>query len=261
MSWRKKTTKDPLRGPEAEEELRKTIDDAIKRMAGPAEAAYFRPLLEELVRNNTIPVELLNFIPVRPVDANKTKFDQLYDAAMSLVFPSYRPETLQGLIGPHAEVYPGLKVWRVALPEKFGVSHVLLRADSFQQAFALGCDYACRMHLRIFKKIPVDLTVRVMFMSERAIRRKIDIRWANRVVKRKQLQLETRVYTAKEMVGARNSALGRLKDQSYSIARYVETEDLKYLRQRTSVTKTSAVENEVLKGSFCLESSKKPPAE
>jgi hypothetical protein len=226
--------------PEAKENTSEAVDECARRIAGPKEFEYFRVLLEELVEKNSIPIDLLPFIPEPVTKVGKTRFDQLYDAAMFLVFPHYRPETLKRLAGPN--VSSNTKIWRVMFPDRFGLSHVLIRAPSFQEAFALGCDYACRLSLRLYHKIPPDLTIRVQFVSEKAIRRKLDMRWANRVKKRKQLQLEGREYTPKELLGARLAAIGSPKE--HRIARYAENKDLKSIRHRLGIERHSAVETE-----------------
>jgi hypothetical protein len=236
-----------LTAAEREEEARRAIEGAIARMSGKREKEYFRPFLEALIRNNAIPIELLDALPARAADVGKTRFDQLYDAAMSLVFPGYRPETLAKLLGPRAPISSETKIWRVMLPERFGISHVLIRADSFQEAFSSGCDYACRIALRVYKRIPVDLTIRVMFMTEKAIRRRLDMRWANRVNKRKQLQLQARDYTPREIAGARMAALGHPKGQLRSLAKYVEISDIRNIQDLKKITKIVAVESETLK--------------
>ncbi len=118
------------------ESISEAAEECARRIAGPKDFPYFKAMLEELVRNNAIPVDVIDFIP-KPVNkVGKTRFDQLYDAAMHLVFPKYRQETLGRLIGPNAKEQPGVKIWRVMLPDKFGLSHVLIRAMTFQEAFA-----------------------------------------------------------------------------------------------------------------------------
>jgi len=227
-----------------EEDISGAAEECARRIAGPKDFDYFRAILEELIRNNVIPLDILDFVPKPVSKAGKSRFDQLYDAAMYLVFPKYRQETLSRLIGPDAEQKTQIKIWRVMLPEKFGISHVLIRAATFHEAFALGCDYACRMSLRLYQRIPTDLTIRIQFVSEKAIRRMLDLRWANRVKKRKQLQLEGREYTPKELVGARLAAVGTPKHANFSIAKYAENKDLKTIRKRLGVIRSSAVESE-----------------
>jgi hypothetical protein len=228
----------------ARESISAAAEEYAKRVAGPKDFDYFKAMFEELIRNNTIPEDILDFIPEPVSKTGKTRFDQLYDAAMFLVFPSYRKETLTRLIGPNADDNPRVKIWRVMLPDKFGLSHVLIRAATFQEAFSLGCDYACRMSLRLYHKIPTDLTIRIHFVSEKAIRRMLDMRWANRVKRRKQLQLEGREYTPKELLGARLAAIGTPKHASYSIAKYAENKDLKTIRKNLGVVRVSAIESE-----------------
>lgn len=228
--------------PPPKAELDRAIAECVKRFGTQKDSEYFVLLLRELVTNQTIPLDLLESIPVRAQDAGKTRFDQLYDAAISLVFPSYRKDTLERLLGPNYE--KATKIWRVIIPAKFGISHVLIRADSFEHAFARACDYACRMSLRKFQKVPVDLTLRVMFMGERALRRYLDMRWASRTLKRKQLKLVGRDITPKQLNGARLAALGTPKQPHYKIVRYSEMKDLQRVRESKGMVRESAVENE-----------------
>ncbi len=222
---------------------REAIDRCVSRVCTSKEAPYFRSFLENAVIKRSIPLELLEEIPVPATEAGKTRVDQIYDASMHLAFPPYRRETLSGLT---RDVRPNMKIWRVLLPDSFRVAHVLIRADSFQEAFALGADYACRVSLRLFGQIPVDLTVRVMFMSEKAIRRHLELRWANRVKKRKQMQLEAREFTPRQIAGARLAAIGHPpSDPSRSIAKYVDMRDLRSLGA-VDVARTTEVESEVL---------------
>lgn len=231
--------------PPPAEEINRAIDECLKRFGTKKDAPYFRVLLQELIQNQTIPIDLLKSIPVRAQEAGKTRFDQLYDAAVALVFPGYRKDTLVRLLGEDYE--KGTKVWRVLLPAKFDIAHVLIRAESFEQAFARGCDYACRMSLRKHGRIPVDLTLRVMFVSERALRRYLDMRWASRTHKRKQLKLVGRDLTPKQIHGARLAALGTPSQPHYKIARYAEQKDLQRVRETKGLIRESAIEAESFK--------------
>ena len=152
------------------------IDGCLKRLRCGKDAPYFRSLLEAMIYQGVIPVDLLKTVPLPAQEAGRTRFDQLYAAAMALVFPDYREETLQRFLGPEAELEKDLRIWRVLFPEKFKMAHVFMRANSYPEAFALGCDYACRVSMRAFGTIPVDLTIRVMFVSERALRSFLDMR-------------------------------------------------------------------------------------
>ena len=232
---------------ESQEDPKEALERCVQRISGPKEHEYFRSLFHELITNNSIPIELLDHIPKRAFDAEKTRFDQIYDAALYLVFPRYRHETLEKLVGPRAEEKPKTKIWRVMIPKKFGISHVLIRAESFQEAFALGCDYVCRISLRLCGKIPTDLTIRVQFVSEKALRRFLDMRWANRVKKRKQLQLVGREFSPKELTGARLAALGNPRQPQYSIAKYAENKDLKRLLSKKNIVRESSIEVETFR--------------
>jgi hypothetical protein len=221
------------------------VTKCVKRFRGEKEKQYLASLLRSMLLNNAIPIELLDSVPVSPIETGKTRFEQLFDAAMNVAFPSYRPETLKRLLGPRASMTEQTKIWRVILPPRFKLAHVLIRADSFQEAFALACDYACRATLRVFGKIPADLTVRVMLVTEKAIRRRLDMRWANRVNKRRQLQLVGRVYSPKEVQGARLAALGYPSNPHFRLARYVEKKDLGRILKSKGLARVSSVESEV----------------
>ena len=223
-------------------EVQKAIEDCLKRACSPKERPQWREFLKDLVRNNAIPLELLTDLPIPASIAPRTRFDQIYAASMALAFPGYRKTTLRALLGPWDSIR-GVKVWRAVFPEKFGMAHVLIRAPSFQEAFARACDYACRASLRLWRKIPVDLTVRVMFMGEKALRRHLGLRWANRVHKRKELQLVGREFTPRQLNGARIAALGPHDDPGYAIMKYSEFKDLSKVRQGGAVRR-SEVESE-----------------
>lgn len=228
-----------------EERIETAINKCLKRFRGSKEKQYLAYLLRLMLVNNAIPVELIELIPTSPAETGKTRFEQLYDAAMSVAFPGYRQETLERLLGPKVSVTESTKIWRVILPPKFKLAHVLIRAESYQEAFALGCDYACRASLRIHGKIPPDLTIRVMFVTEKAIRRKLDMRWANRVNKRRQLQLVGRVYSPKEIQGARLAAFGYPSHPHFQVARYLEMKDLGKIMKAKNIVRVSSVESEV----------------
>ena len=232
----------PKQLPKLPAEAAEAVEKCVGRVAARKDAPYFRYFLTELVANHAIPAAILDQVPVPAAEAGKTRFDQLYDAAMSLVFPGYRRETLERLLGPLEG--RGGKVWRILLPDRFRMVHVLIRARTFQEAFSLGCDYACRASLRIFGKIPTDLTIRVVFMSERAIRRMLDVRWANKSNKRKELKLVGREFTERQLNGARLVALGHPKDARHSVVKYTEKKDLDRVRTSAGKTRTSAVEHE-----------------
>lgn len=226
----------------SEQEVSEAVEACLKRICSKKEAPEWRSFLRDLVVNNAIPLELLEDLPVPAGEALRTRFDQIYAASMALAFPGYRKTTLRALLGPREDCR-GLKVWRVVFPERFGMAHVLLRAPTFQEAFARAADYACRSSLRLFRRIPTDLTVRVMFMGEKALRRHLDLRWANRVRKRKEFQLEAREFTPRQVNGARIAALGPPGSPGHAIMKYSEFKDLDKIRKK-GVVRRSEIESE-----------------
>jgi hypothetical protein len=228
-----------------EAKISAAVTKCLKRFRGEKEKQYLASLLRAMLLNTAIPIDLQDSVPASPAEIGKTRFDQLFDAAMNVAFPSYRPETLKRLLGPQASMTEQTKIWRVILPPRFKLAHVLIRADSFQEAFALACDYACRATLRVFGKVPADLTVRIMLVTEKAIRRRLDMRWANRVNKRRQLQLVGRMYSPKEVQGARLAAIGYPSSPHFRLARYVEKKDLGRILKSKGLVRMSSVESEV----------------
>lgn len=229
----------------SDSEAERAIEACVKRIGTPKDSQYFREMLNGLVRNQVIPVELLDHVPLKARDAGKTRFDQIYDATMSIVFPGYRKETLEKLLGDAGNA-DGIRIWRAVFPERFGVAHVLLRAETYQEAFALAADWACRCSLRLHHSVPHDLTIRVMFMSERAVRRYLDMRWASRTLKRRELKLVGRDFTFRQVNGARLAALGHHPkgDPRHSVAKYAESKDLQRVREKAGLVRISSVEHE-----------------
>jgi len=222
------------------------INECLRKLRCGKDAPYFKSLLEAMIYQGVIPMDLINTLPLPAQEAGKTRFDQLYDAVMTLVFPSYRKDTLKRFLGSEEPVAED-KIWRICFPDKFRMAHVFMRAGSFQQAFALGCDYACRVSLRTFGAVPSDLTIRVMFVSERALRRILDMRWAVKTHKRMQLKLIGREFTPKMLNGARLAALGHPDTPMYSIAKYAEIKDLDKIRAVKKQVRNSLVERESFK--------------
>ncbi len=227
------------------DERNELIKEAIKRICSKSDKDYWEKFLKEIVNNNVIPEELLQHVPIKSALIKKTRFDQLYDACMELAFPDYDPENIKKLVSDVSN--SKIKIWRVVFPEKFGITNVLIRAESYQQAFALACDYGCRVSLRMFKKIPSDLTIRVMFLSDQAIRRYLKIRWSNRTNKRKKMQMEARTFTDKQIYGARLAAMGHPQSDMYSIVKYSEMKDLRRIRENFSSQRDTKVESETYK--------------
>lgn len=204
------------------------------------EFKYLRDLIYKIVVNNTLPIKLIKEIPIHPEFVGKTKFDQLYDAAMSIAFPSYSQTTLEKLTKQKESKE---KIWRIVLPEKFKVPHVLIKANSYQEAFALGCDYVCRISLRIHGKIPNDVQIRVMFLTERALKRHLGIkRWTRLGKRTKRMSLLGREFSSIEIEKAKSSALGDPSGNEYRIAKYMEEKDLKAVKLVGRIKTTNVIQ-------------------
>ena len=245
MSVRKRKAR---KGAPSAAEAHQAIEGCLKRLRCGKDAPYFRQLLESMVLHGAVPVDLLKILPVPAQEAGRTRFDQLFEAAMALAFPEYRTETLKRFLGPDAgKIRPSEdKIWRILFPDKYGLAHVLMRAGSYQQAFALACDYACRASLRAYGRVPADLTIRIMFVGERALRRILDMRWAAKTHKQQQLKLLGREFTPRMMKGARLAALGNPRNPLHSVARYAEMKDLVKVRAK-GLDRSSPVESESFK--------------
>ena len=83
-------------------------------------------------------------------------------------------------------------------------------------------------------------------MTERALRRHLEIRHCNKTLKRHELKLEGRTFTFKQVSGARIFALGHKKtDPRRNLARYVEKKDLEKIMYQKGLYRISGVEAEV----------------
>lgn len=224
-----------------EEIIEEAISRYISRVGGDRDG-YIATLLRGLIREGSIPPKLLDSVPVRAAQAGKTRFDQAYDAASYLAFPSYSDNTLKKLFGP-IEGDKETRLWKVMLPKRFKIAYAVVRATNFQDAFALGCDYACRVSLRLYHVIPEDLTVRVVFMSDSSVRRYLRVNMSNRKIRmNKRSQKKERTVTAKQINGARICALGHPPgDPNRHIARYSDKKDLLRILHESEKVKTSKV--------------------
>ncbi len=234
-----------LKEAESAERKKEFVDACVKRMGRPTDREAFREMLTALIENNAIPASLLTTVPQRSTKAGKTRFDQVYDACMFLAFPEYWPTTKDRAFGPDAPM--AMRFWRALFPKEFGLSHVVLRACSFQEAFALACDYACRLSLRLHNRIPDDLSIRIQFVSESTASRMLDIRHAVRDRTRIASNLKGRKYSAKDIIGARLVAIGRKDGDNYSIFKYAEDKDLKRIAELRAEVRVSAVDVETFR--------------
>lgn len=127
----------------------------------------FKEMLMGVIKENEIKEDLIKKIDLNQTINKKTKFDLLFDFCMENTFKNYLPKTYSCM----DENNPRTKLWKVIVPKGFKINHVYLRADSFQEAFGMGCDYICRSCLKQNNSIPKDLTIRVIYMdNKRALR-------------------------------------------------------------------------------------------
>lgn len=223
----------------------KLVDECVRRVTAPKERETFRRFILSLLDQNVLPLELLATVPVKAPIAGKTRLDQIYDACLYLAFPAYRPNVRERAFGPAAP--EKMMYWRALFPKALGLSHIVLRATTYQEAFALACDYACRLSLMEHSVIPTDMTIRIRFMSDKAASRMLDIRHAVRDATRKKSNLKGRMYSPKDIMGARIVALGRRDGKDFSIFRYVEMMDLKRIMRKKAEIRTSAVDVETFR--------------
>jgi hypothetical protein len=225
-----------------DEELEEALLRCVARMGKREKDTYILGMLRDLVRNNSVPLKLLESVPADAKAAGKTRFDQVYDAAMVLAFPVYDPKVREALTGDAK--CESVRAWRVTLPKEYGVTNVTVRAGSFQEAFAMACDYACRVSLRVHRRIPDDLTVRVKLVSNQTLKRFFDIRSKNKMMKRagRGGRGTGRTFTMKQVMGARLAALGHPKgSRELSVAKYVELKDLAKVRKAGKAKVSSIV--------------------
>jgi hypothetical protein len=252
------------------------IERAVRKVCkrGDKEYKYLKSTLEELVKNKTIPIRLLKDVPRLPKVICKTRFDQLYDAAMFLSFPEYDDELFKYLFGlDNFKKNREIKLWKVLIPKKYCMRNILIRAPNFQMAFARACDYVCRLVMKTEKKIPNDLTIRVMYLPASQIylhkmpkteQQKaglsdsqegqpsedseiLDVDGDNENGEEENKKVpekasETRM--RKKVNGAIRIALGHSKNnENYKVARYMEMKDLKKIEE-AGVVRVSNVEIE-----------------
>lgn len=228
------------------EELERALKKCYERIGIREKEKYILNLLRDLVLNKSIPIELLEKIPENPKISGKTRFDQIYDASCYLAFPPYEPSVRYDLNPESDDIQ--IKAWKVIFPREYGVSDIVVRASSYQEAFALGCDYACRVSLRINKKIPKDLTIRVKYVKNGSLKYFFRVRNANKIKKRAERNHTGNVLTPKQVTGAQIAALGHEKgSKNLKIARYVEVKDLLRVRTHAGLVRTSAVVTEHFK--------------
>ncbi len=222
------------------------IEMALDRFTTEKDREYFRALLTDIITKNQAPLELLNEVPDDARRIGKTRFDQIYDALINIAFPPYSTSVLKLLLGTAEN--KEVRVWRVSLPERYKVGNTLIRAYSYQDAYALACDYACRIHLRLFHEIPKDLTIRVQYMSNTALAKFLRARHLIRNHKSQVYRSGlSREFTPTQVLGARTAALGHShQDPQRKLAIYIDNKDMMKARLYQGMLRMVNVELESL---------------
>ena len=220
-------------------EVRKLIQTRMRSLRIKSQPEYFEEMIADLIMNKKVPLEALNDLLESPVKTGITKFDRIYEVTGKLAYPDYseKLKKVSGLCGT-------MKMWKVNTPQKYKVGHVLIKAESYQDAFALACDYVLRIHLRLFHELPYDLTVKVTYCSEKFLRKHYGVKEINKKRQRQIRNTKDREFTERQIKGLALSALGHPpNDPKRSIARYHDKTDIDILRKR-GVTKSTAIEKE-----------------
>jgi hypothetical protein len=231
-------------------EQEQTLERHLKKHYRPEARAVFKSFFRRLLANGSLDIEHLKLVPNPVKDAKKTTFDQVFEACMEVAFPPYSEKLVADLFGPEYEKSRDVKLWRCLFPKKFGITHVIVRAETFQQAFALASDYACRVSLRMYQKLPIDLTIRVSKMSSKALAETVRLRKANRKIKLRQRNQKGPAYTTKEILGARIVACGHNRQPEFRIFHDQEFYEWGELKNRARVIRASRIETETFEKSL-----------
>lgn len=218
--------------------------DKLKNLSAP-DRAYWQEFFFELLKNKVLPITFFKEFPESVTEIGKSLFDQVYDSCVKSMVPDYSEDVVESIIGLGNYVSdPSIKIFRAMYPENFGLNGVLIRARSFQEAFAFACDYGCRFHLREFRKFPTDLNIRVSYVNEKFMRRLMDVRHMNRNKKRRNFNLSSKAtWTEKQRCGVRNAASCHPASEYYSIVRYAEDKSNVELK-KSGLVKSSCIEQE-----------------
>lgn len=231
------------------EQDQQKIREASKRAAPGNEQAeeLFFFMLKDLIEHRMLNVSHLEKIPttVFKHPESKTRFDQLYDAAMNTAFPDYAEEIVQQMFGEREiqKEEKSTRLWRVILPAHHKIAHAFIRARSYQEAFAFACDYVCRASLLGFHVLPFDLTVRVQAVSEDEVREIYRLRTANNKVAARKKGFEHEKITDKQVGNSTKPHGVDPKTPEFALVKYLAARDMDNLKLR-NVVRLSALDQE-----------------
>ncbi len=221
------------------EEILGIIERASGRVTGLKDRKTLQKKLFQLIQNGALPAKSLENLPIPSEISGKTRIDQIYAICMSWAFPAYREKTLE-VLNPEGSD-PEIRLWKILLPKRFKVSNIVIKAKTYQEAFALGCDYACRSSIFMAGKIPSDLTVRVKYVTDSEAYSIGLLRKMNRKKFNSKNESPTR---HRHISGVRICALGLKSNSEYSIFKYMENRDLKVILSKKGQFRTSVVDSE-----------------
>lgn len=230
---RNRKTKEQIRE-DSKRERDALISKAVNRACGGKPDSevgqWIRGLLEKLLSEKSIPIELLEDIPSSSSIVGKNRIDQLIDAVLFLAYPNYS-EDLEDVILGEGHNNPGIKLWRVILPPEYKIYSLLIRANSYQQAFARAADYVCRRYILTHGRPPVDIHIQIKYFSESEARvhyavRRVNRRRASKLRAEKNFgKYGSMKVSDKQLYGARMAGLGSPSDPDYRTIRYIAHTD------------------------------------
>lgn len=225
----------------------KVVNERVSKLKNSSapDRSYWQEFFFELLKNKVLPVSFFKEFPESVTEIGKSLFDQVYDACVKSMIPDYSEDVVESVVGLGAVVNSSdIKIFRAIYPENFGLNGILIRARSFQEAFAFACDYGCRFHLREFRKFPTDLNIRVSYVNEKFMRRLLDVRHMNRNKKSRTFNLTSKAtWTEKQRCGVRNAASYHPASEYYSVVRYAEDKSNVELK-KAGLFKSSCIEQE-----------------
>lgn len=228
----------------ATREIWKKLDQVLFRMADVSDKQIWFDHIHTIIKKYKVPLEKLDLIPDTAIVVGKSRFDQLYDLCCYLSHIPYKEKTLHGFLGQDLkEEDRNIKLWRCFFNEELQIQNVIIRASSFQEAFARAADYGARVYFKLNKIIPRNMTVRVEYVRDLEVRALNLVRTANRVKTRNKKGLQSAESVERYENGLIIAALGHQSLSDYSIYKYVEKKDLKDLALR-GIRRISHVEAE-----------------
>jgi hypothetical protein len=222
----------------------KKIDQVLHRLSDVSDKDIWFDHLYKMIIKYKLPVEKLDEVPDTAIEIGKSRFDQIYDMCSYLAFPPYKEKTVMGFMGPDVEGEAlNTKIWRCYFNEELEIQSVLIRATSFQEAFAKASDYGARVYLKLNKIVPRDMTIRVVYVTNTEVVTINNIRRMNRNKTRKLKGLKEAEKIDRHENGIVVAALSHQNNPEYSIYKYIEKKDLKDLALR-GIRRISFVEAE-----------------